>query len=806
MVRMRQGGRESEVDADALRTRIATGATAEDATVLADDGRWHPARQWFLETFVVRAPTSDTDSDYVAQHRVQALTMGGLAAMLGVTGDSVHGVNTRAQNAVRDVLDAIDTEICYRPIVATHHLDVHGDPVGDADLADEDGKIGVPDWGRPYLLPTDRPIEIPAWQDPATGGTSLPDFAPVAWIQAPRRRRKRGIAPPPGSADSQVARASDQAPRAARPGSGEQPASPTDVIGAIQDIANLKAKRKAERKAAREAQEAAARQAAEASQDRGDSSGQQIRERARQQGGSAVVGGEFTPAAVQADGQGPTEVASSPEAAAAAHEIQRNGCLGCFGRLVIVLLVAFGAWVMVDVALQRFVESELAASWKATADDVPVRRPRTAVDGLIEIGPRDSLLPIVVAFDPNDARGVSDVARLLRWQAEHGVELGFPSGREPRVVLLPMSGTDGSELVRRLLVLHGKGELVDAWPELVAGDAGIDPAMVVAHAAKVDIDEAGLTILAQATAARELERTVATIGRVFGLAPPFAVAILGQALPSDVATDPARLTKALEEAAASALIAARSEGPAVWETLLREVPEAQATRWLRWIVRGERVASAEPEVARAEATPNPSGPQRLDLPQATQRRGKPGGVQLVFVADLQCPHSRTMARRLDHLLDEGADVDLAFVHRPIVSLHPDAERAARLAQAAVAQGAFWPAVDWIFVHGRTLDRARMVRSLARKGVHLDGNALDAAALADDIGEIVAAHIAWADAHGVTGTPTLFVDGRPLRGAVTPKALTEALVQAVAARAVWTQAHPGEDLPLEPATPATQTTP
>ena len=183
-----------------------------------------------------------------------------------------------------------------------------------------------------------------------------------------------------------------------------------------------------------------------------------------------------------------------------------------------------------------------------------------------------------------------------------------------------------------------------------------------------------------------------------------------------------------------------------------------------------------------------------------------GAVQLVFVADLQCTHSRSLARRLENLVDDqGADVELAFVHRPITSLHPDAEVAARLAQAAVAQGAFWQVVDWIFVHGRRLDQARLVRSLARKGTALDGDALESASTTSAVVDVVAAHIAWADAHGVTGTPTLFLDGRPLRGAVTSRALTDAVKAAVVARQAWQQANPGAAVPVLPAEAATSTT-
>ena len=644
MVRLRQGGRESEVDADALRLRVATGEVAEDATVLADDGRWHPARQWFLETFVIKVPERNADTDYVAQHRVTSLTMKGLASMLGVTGDSVHGVSTRAQNAVRDVLDSIDTGVCHRPIVASHHLDADGNAHGGADLAGDDGQIRVPDWGRPYLLPTDRPIEIPAWQDPATGGTSLPDFVPVQWVHERTTSRKRRIAPPPGAADPAVTAAVvQQQARAASAVAvqGASAATPTDLIGAVQEIANLKAKRRAERKAARAAQDAAdhrqpsgldqteaARRSPSATpsnaEHRPDQHAARRNDDATQLGVTEFGAGVGTGDGTVARPHG-AAAAGAANAAKAAGETSGSGCLGCFGRLLLLLVVAFVAWVFVDVGLTRFVASDLAASWKAAAEDVPVRRQRSAVEGLIELGPRESLLPIVVAFDPGHPDGVRGVAGVLRWQREHGAELGLPTDREPRVVLLPIAGPDSSELVRKLLVLHGKGELVDAWPDLVGSEAGMDDAALERLASEVDLDAAGLAALAKSTTALELERTMATIGRVFRLTPPFAVAVAGQALPADVVADPDRLAAALQQAAATALLAARSEGPGAWDALLHEVPEGQATRWKRWILRGERVAASDAGTASAIIADPDVGPHRLALPPETQTRGKPGG-------------------------------------------------------------------------------------------------------------------------------------------------------------------------------------
>ena len=65
-------------------------------------------------------------------------------------------------------------------------------------------------------------------------------------------------------------------------------------------------------------------------------------------------------------------------------------------------------------------------------------------------------------------------------------------------------------------------------------------------------------------------------------------------------------------------------------------------------------------------------------------------LELVMYGDFQCPYctaAQSILRRVRERL--GGRLRFAFRHMPLPS-HPDADNAAQAAEAAAAQGAFWP--------------------------------------------------------------------------------------------------------------------
>ncbi len=147
-------------------------------------------------------------------------------------------------------------------------------------------------------------------------------------------------------------------------------------------------------------------------------------------------------------------------------------------------------------------------------------------------------------------------------------------------------------------------------------------------------------------------------------------------------------------------------------------------------------------------------------------------LELVMYGDFQCPYC-TAAQSILRRVRERLDGRLRFVfrHMPLPK-HPDAQPAAQAAEAAAAQGAFWPMHDALFA-------ARGRLSLADLQSHADALGLDGARVRSEVvggvhAERVARDERSARAAGVTGTPAFFVNGVLHEGAFDAGSLLEAL--------------------------------
>lgn len=184
----------------------------------------------------------------------------------------------------------------------------------------------------------------------------------------------------------------------------------------------------------------------------------------------------------------------------------------------------------------------------------------------------------------------------------------------------------------------------------------------------------------------------------------------------------------------------------------------------------EAGAQEEPPAAREAAAALPSTAPEEPRLVRVETEGRPSRgpsdapVVIVEFTDYACPFCRRHAdSTLTPLLRRYGDrIHYVVRNFPIPSLHPDAPAAAEAAECAADQGRFWPYHDRLF-DLPSHDRPSLV-SLAR-AVGLDdrrfARCLDrgekAAVVARDMREGVAA--------GVTGTPTFFVNGRPVEGYV-----------------------------------------
>ncbi|MDE2058671.1 MAG: thioredoxin domain-containing protein [candidate division NC10 bacterium] len=143
---------------------------------------------------------------------------------------------------------------------------------------------------------------------------------------------------------------------------------------------------------------------------------------------------------------------------------------------------------------------------------------------------------------------------------------------------------------------------------------------------------------------------------------------------------------------------------------------------------------------------------------------KSAPVTIVEFSDFQCPFCSRVVPTLKEMVRlYPRQVRLAFRDFPIVSLHPKAPKAAEAARCAGEQGKFWEYHDRLFesqAQATTADFKRFAEQLklnpSRFATCLDSGK-HAGAVAADIQE--------GSRLGITGTPTFFINGRLVVGAL-----------------------------------------
>ncbi len=161
----------------------------------------------------------------------------------------------------------------------------------------------------------------------------------------------------------------------------------------------------------------------------------------------------------------------------------------------------------------------------------------------------------------------------------------------------------------------------------------------------------------------------------------------------------------------------------------------------------------------------------LEQPKATvgydpQRvRGNPKApVMIVEFADFQCPFCRREQAVLKALLAKYGDkVSLAYRDFPLRPIHARAESAAEAARCAGAQGKFWEYHDLLYAGPAKLDATSLMNFAAQAG--LDKKEFSACLSAGKSRTAIDEDLSAGERLGVSGTPTFFINGVSLSGAV-----------------------------------------
>jgi protein-disulfide isomerase len=215
------------------------------------------------------------------------------------------------------------------------------------------------------------------------------------------------------------------------------------------------------------------------------------------------------------------------------------------------------------------------------------------------------------------------------------------------------------------------------------------------------------------------------------------------------------------------------------EAKLGVLAAAVIASFLAWAVFG--VIRRMPETKRARQILG-TRDDILDLavdvdPERDHIRGSDDApVTLVEYGDYECPYCGQAEVVIRELLDSFGD-DLRYVwrHLPLNDVHEHAQMAAEAAEAAAAQGKFWEMHDKLLDHQGELHPDDLGRYAEEIGLDLDR-------FWDDLhsrryAQRVAEDVASADASGVVGTPTFFINGKRHQGAYDVQTLTDAVRRA-----------------------------
>ncbi len=178
---------------------------------------------------------------------------------------------------------------------------------------------------------------------------------------------------------------------------------------------------------------------------------------------------------------------------------------------------------------------------------------------------------------------------------------------------------------------------------------------------------------------------------------------------------------------------------------------------------GKLAADAPPDSANQSAELDPTTVYRVGLGLPGHQLGPDDAfVTIIEWSDFQCPYCSKEAPVLAHVRKKYGDQVRIIYRHMAMQFHRSAALAAEAGVAAADQGKFWAFHDQVFSHFGHLTRGDLEGFAKSAGLDL---AKFRAALDDRrYHDAIVAEAAAAEALGVDGTPTVFINGQPIVGA------------------------------------------
>lgn len=148
-------------------------------------------------------------------------------------------------------------------------------------------------------------------------------------------------------------------------------------------------------------------------------------------------------------------------------------------------------------------------------------------------------------------------------------------------------------------------------------------------------------------------------------------------------------------------------------------------------------------------------------------------VSLVEYGDFECSYCWAAHPVVRKLRDRfGPSLRFVFRHFPLASSYPHTQRAAEAAEAAGAQGKFWPMYDLLFENREALEDSDLVGYATSLGLDIERFSRELES--HEHAARVRTDLASGARSGVDGTPTFFIGGEKYEGANDFESLLAAL--------------------------------
>lgn len=175
----------------------------------------------------------------------------------------------------------------------------------------------------------------------------------------------------------------------------------------------------------------------------------------------------------------------------------------------------------------------------------------------------------------------------------------------------------------------------------------------------------------------------------------------------------------------------------------------------------------QPSQVANDTLPEPEVVAVKAIQEGEHVKGNPDApIEIIEYSDFECPFCSRFYPNIDQAIaDFGDDIKIVYRHFPL-SFHPNAKPAAMAAECAGDQGKFWEMHDELFEMsaGAGLNQAGYIAAAQELG--MDTASFEECLTSGKYSEKVDTDMAEGSSYGVSGTPTTFVNGEIVRGAVS----------------------------------------